>query len=160
MYLLIRPYWVLVWHVGEGNGNPLQYSCLENPMDGGTWWATVHGVTKSWTRLSDFTFTFTLKARSFSLTYYLSICSSLLYSQTHIFNNWSKPFLPPKTKTPSPDFLIPFKLFGRIKEERGKLTISRLIELRYTENKIRTNLSSRSFAVSRNPGVIRAVILK
>ena len=33
----------------EGNGNPLQYSCLENPMDGGAWWATVHGVTKSWT---------------------------------------------------------------------------------------------------------------
>ena len=43
---------------GEGNGNPLQYSCLENPMDGGAWWATVHGVAKSWTRLSDFTFTF------------------------------------------------------------------------------------------------------
>ena len=43
---------------GEGNGTPLQYSCLENPMDGGAWWATVHGVAKSWTRLSDFTFTF------------------------------------------------------------------------------------------------------
>ena len=42
---------------GEGNGNPLQYSCLENPMDGGAWWATVHGVAKSWTWLSDFTFT-------------------------------------------------------------------------------------------------------
>ena len=40
---------------GEGNGNPLQYSCLENPMDGGDWWATVHGVAKSWTQLSDFT---------------------------------------------------------------------------------------------------------
>ena len=38
---------------GEGNGNPLQYSFLENPMDGGAWWATAHGVTKSWTRLSD-----------------------------------------------------------------------------------------------------------
>ena len=34
---------------GEGNGNPLQYSCLENSMDKGAWWATVHGVTKSWT---------------------------------------------------------------------------------------------------------------
>ena len=45
---------------GEGNGNPLQYSCLENPMDGGAWWATVHGVKKSRTRLSDFTFTFSL----------------------------------------------------------------------------------------------------
>ena len=41
---------------GEGNGNPLQYSCLENPMDGGAWWATVHGVTKIRTRLRDFTF--------------------------------------------------------------------------------------------------------
>ena len=37
---------------GEGNGNPLQYSCLENPMDKGAWWATVHGVTKNWTLLS------------------------------------------------------------------------------------------------------------
>ena len=43
---------------GEGNGTPLQYSCLENPMDGGAWLATVHGVTKSWIRLSDFTFSF------------------------------------------------------------------------------------------------------
>ena len=41
---------------GEGNGNPLQYSCLENPMDGGAWRATVHGVTKSLTRLREFTF--------------------------------------------------------------------------------------------------------
>ena len=40
---------------GEGNGNLLQYSCLENPMDGGAWWATVHGVAKSWTRLSELT---------------------------------------------------------------------------------------------------------
>ena len=44
--------------IGEGNGNPLQYSCLENPMDEGAWWAAVHGVTKSWTRLSDFICTF------------------------------------------------------------------------------------------------------
>ena len=44
--------------VGEGNGTPLQYSCLENPMDRGAWWAAVHGVAKSRTRLSDFTFTF------------------------------------------------------------------------------------------------------
>ena len=42
---------------GEGNGNPLQYTCLENPMDGGAWQAAVHGVVKSRTRLSDFTFT-------------------------------------------------------------------------------------------------------
>ena len=43
---------------GEGNGHPLQYSCLEYFMDGGAWWATVHGVAKSQTRLSDFTFHF------------------------------------------------------------------------------------------------------
>ena len=42
----------------EGNGTPLQYSCLKNPVDGGAWWAAVHGVAKSQTRLSDFTFTF------------------------------------------------------------------------------------------------------
>ena len=45
-------------HNGEGNGTPLQYSCLENPMDGGAWWSAVHGVATSQTRPSDFTFTF------------------------------------------------------------------------------------------------------
>ena len=44
--------------VGEGNGTPLQYSCLENPMDGGAWWAAVHGIPKSQTRMSNFPFTF------------------------------------------------------------------------------------------------------
>ena len=39
--------------IAEGNSNPLQYSCLENPMDRGAWWATVHGFAKSWTQLSD-----------------------------------------------------------------------------------------------------------
>ena len=43
---------------GEGNGTPLQYSCLESPMDGGSWWAVVHGVARSRTQLSDFAFTF------------------------------------------------------------------------------------------------------
>ena len=43
---------------GEGNGTPLQYSCLENPIDGGVWKAAVHGVAEGQTRLSDFTFTF------------------------------------------------------------------------------------------------------
>ena len=42
----------------QGNGTPLQYSCLENPMDGGVWWAAVHGVAEGQTRLSDFIFTF------------------------------------------------------------------------------------------------------
>ena len=47
-----------MYKLGEGNGTPLQYSCLENPMNGGAWWAAVHGVTKSRAWLSDFTFTF------------------------------------------------------------------------------------------------------
>ena len=47
---------------GEGHGTRLQYSCLENPMDGGAWWAAVHGAARSWTRLSDFTFTFPFHA--------------------------------------------------------------------------------------------------
>ena len=50
--------WRLYTVYGEGNGTPLQYSCLENSMDRGAWWAGVHGVVKSRTRLSDFTFTF------------------------------------------------------------------------------------------------------
>ena len=54
MIQLSHPYMI----TGEGNGNPLQYSCLEIPMGGGAWKAAVHGVTKSPTRLSDFTFTF------------------------------------------------------------------------------------------------------
>ena len=50
-----------LWNLGDkhlGNGTPLQHSCLENPMDGGAWWAAVHGVAKSQTRLSNFTFPF------------------------------------------------------------------------------------------------------
>ena len=48
----------IIWKVvGEGNGTPLQYSCLENPLDGGAWKAAVHGVAKGRTRLCDFTFT-------------------------------------------------------------------------------------------------------
>ena len=51
-------YMVLSIYFGEGNGTPLQYSCLENPMGGGAWKAAVHGVAEGRTRLSDFTFTF------------------------------------------------------------------------------------------------------
>ena len=69
---------VLIWWLqgfnGEGNGTPLQYSCLENPMDGGAWWATVHGVAESQTRLSDFTFTF----HSYALEKEMATHSSVL----------------------------------------------------------------------------------
>ena len=50
--------WLSSAPFGESYGTPLQYSCLENPMDGGAWWAAVHGVAKSRTQLSDFTLTF------------------------------------------------------------------------------------------------------
>ena len=57
---------------GEGNDNPLQYSCLENPMDRGAWWATVHGIAKSRTLLSDFTF----------VLFYVYLC---IHIYIHIF---------------------------------------------------------------------------
>jgi len=53
---------------GKGKGNPLQYSCLETPMDRGAWYATVHGVTKSRTRLSDFTLILTLSRYSVNIS--------------------------------------------------------------------------------------------
>ena len=61
--LLASGGWLAFWaclslEAREGDGTPFQYSCLANPMDGGAWWAAVHGVAKSWTRLNDFTFTF------------------------------------------------------------------------------------------------------
>ena len=58
----IRKRVAVVVEVREGNGTPLQYSCLENPMDGGAWWAAVHGVAVGRTGLSDFTFTFRFHA--------------------------------------------------------------------------------------------------
>ena len=62
---------------GGGNGNPLQYSCLENPTDGGAWLATVHGVSKSWTRLSDFTITITAAAAAKSLQACPTLCDPI-----------------------------------------------------------------------------------
>ena len=58
---------------GEGNDTPLQYSCLENPMDGGAWKATVHGVAEGRTRLSDFTFTFHFYALEKEMTTHSSV---------------------------------------------------------------------------------------
>ena len=69
---------------GEGNGTPFQYSCLENPMDRGAWWATVHGVAKSRIRLSHFTFTFLcILATS-------SICTSINLLYLHQWMNYLK----------------------------------------------------------------------
>ena len=60
-------------HHGEGNGTPLQYSCLENPMDGGAWQAAVHGVASSQTLLNDFTFTFHFHALEKDMTTHSSV---------------------------------------------------------------------------------------
>ena len=66
---------------GDGNGNPLQYSCPENPMDGGAWWATVYGVAKSRKRLRDFTFTsFTQLVKPFDIRSH-ALLQPLTYSQ-------------------------------------------------------------------------------
>ena len=72
--------------LGEGNGNPLQYSCLENPMDGGAWWSTVHGVAKSQTLLSDFTFCVFLPPLNIFFCEVHTI--SVLYC-THLCMKWS-----------------------------------------------------------------------
>ena len=66
---------------GEGNSNPFQYSCLENPMDRGAWWATVHGVAKSRTWLSNFT----LAPLSWLISTILMICFCLFVSR-HIIS--------------------------------------------------------------------------
>jgi len=69
----IMPY-VVIWF-GEGNGTPLQYSCLENPMDGGIWWAAIHGVAEDWTWLSNFTVTFHFHALEKEMAAYSSVLS-------------------------------------------------------------------------------------
>ena len=67
---------------GEENGNPLQYSCLENPMEGGALWATIHGVAKSRTRLSDFTFHYTLSQKGHQIIMcHFSFSSGQYYPQ-------------------------------------------------------------------------------
>ena len=87
LYLVLLGYFggflfsrALIWYppgnlFREGNGTPLHYSCLENPMDGGAWWATIHGVAKSRTRLSDFTLTFHFHALEKEMTTYSSVLS-------------------------------------------------------------------------------------
>ena len=85
---------------GEGNGTPLQYSCLENPMDGGAWWAAIHGVSKSRTRLSDFTFTFHFYALEKEMATHSSVLAwripgtgepdGLPFMESHrVGHNWS-----------------------------------------------------------------------
>ena len=85
---------------GEGNGNPLRYSCLENPMDREAWWATVHWVKKSRTRLSNFTFTFTF-----------SNSSSSEYSE--ISDNFIQIYIPDKLQKRLESMLFLFPQYHR-----------------------------------------------
>ena len=75
LFLILYRYYLAFHHsvCGEGNGNPLQYSCLANLMDGGAWQAAVHGVAKSWTRLNDFTFTLHFHALEKEMTTHYSV---------------------------------------------------------------------------------------
>ena len=66
--LAAQPLTLTILYIGESNGTRLQYSCLENPTDGGAWWEAVHGVAEGRTRLSDFTFTFTHSRRKWQPT--------------------------------------------------------------------------------------------
>ena len=75
---------------GEGNGNPLHYSCLENPTDRGAWQATVHGFTKSWTQLSDFTFR---KILTFGLRVVLIIYQNKVFANNILYDSDSHLFL-------------------------------------------------------------------
>ena len=94
--------------IGEGNGTPLQYSCLENPMDGGAWWAAVHEVAKSRTRLSDFTFTFHFHALEKEMATHSSVLA------------WRIPGMGRRKWQPTPGFL-PGESQGR-----GSLVVCRL----------------------------------
>ena len=70
---------------GEGNGNPLQYSCLENSMDQGAWWATVNGVAKSWIRLSGFTLSILWHCLSLGLEWKLIFSSPMATAEFSTF---------------------------------------------------------------------------
>ena len=86
---------------GEGDGTPLQYSCLENSMDGGAWWAAVHGVGKSQTRLSNFTFTFHFHTLEKEMATHSSV---------------------PAWRIPGTENLVGFRLWGRTESDTTDAT--------------------------------------
>ena len=98
---------------GKGNGNPLQYSCLENSVDGGAWQATVHGVAKNRTRLSDFTFTETHTTESFCCTAEintLEINYTLNLKMTHIYLSMKQKH----SQTERTDLWLPNRVAGQM----------------------------------------------
>ena len=98
---LINVCCVISISTGEGNGTPLQYSCLENPMGRGTWWAAIHGVVKSRTRLSEFTFTFHFHA----LEKEMATHSSVLFGESQ-----------------GPGSLVGCRLWGRTESDTTEAT--------------------------------------
>ena len=75
---------------GEGNGNPLQYSCLENPIDRGAWWGTLHGVEKSWTWLSDWTQRFGIYYLfKYNTAFYLVMLGFSIITNLYVVSIWS-----------------------------------------------------------------------
>ena len=89
---------------GEGNGNPIQYSCLENPMDRGVWQATVHRFTKSQTRLSDLTLFQILKDDAVKVLH--SICQQIWKTQQWP-QNWKRSVFIPKERQCQRIFKLP-----------------------------------------------------
>ena len=91
--------------IGEGNGNPLQYSCLKNPRDGGAWWAAVYGVAQSWTRLKQLSNSSILQPETlFSLdSHFRSLICHLLRG--------TSPITQPKNTTPPPSLSNPLPCF-------------------------------------------------
>ena len=85
---------------GEGNGNPLQHSCLENPMDRGAWWAAVHGVTKIWTWLSDYTTTKYIYTSEYCAAFKAVFSKTILFP-AHLPVFWATylfPLSPPESR--------------------------------------------------------------
>ena len=88
----VRHDWLTHFHfllscIGEGNGNPLQYSCLENPRDGGAWWTAVYGVAQSWTRLKRLS---SSSSSSYGLKYLNEIINCIFFTdnpKTYFYNN-------------------------------------------------------------------------
>ena len=100
---------------GEGNGNPLQQSCLKSPVDRGACWATIHGVSKSWTQLSDFFFFFT-QLTPFKHSNILFRLST--FTATICHHHFSEPFLVLVQITENPNnqnlFLIHYFFGGKL----------------------------------------------
>ena len=104
---------------GGGNGSPLQYSCLENPMGGGAWWATVHGVVKSQTRLSDSTTTNNREGTKLHPSTEYWIKALLRMARP----NRTRPSFPLSQSLPSGSFHKPLILLHQ-REDRLKITIT------------------------------------